>query len=425
MSLCGSSVIPCGLAGAASFLDTIKDIAILINGPAWCYHYILQFLQDTAPQDEHLVYCTFASEYDVVYGAEHSLEQAAREIKKTKYKINAVAVINSCANSIIGDDVVGILKKQFDCEVLLVDGAGLKGDFCSGYRQAAKLVYSFLNLAKPSTVPKSVNLIGVCQNSYNCENDSVELIRMLNTAGIEVVNIYGGKNTTDSLKGIGKAALNVVVNPSYGLEIADNLKNDLSMPYIINPIPYGLRNSMNWLKIITSYFNDNNYQLDINNEYKKINNYFNYWRKKIIKNGGLINVEGTIIVGNYDFVCSLASFVSETVNTEKLYLGLRDYQEQYKKIVVSENIQLFDANNLEYLHQIIQKHNVELCFASSFEKFVFNYYKKNCIHINVCYPVYDEILLTDRPYAGFRGVLSLCEDIFAKYADFNLKRINK
>ena len=60
----------CALAGAAAFFAGIKDAAIVVNGPMWCYFYAMRHLEDSQPLLSQRMVCTQLDNEAIVFGTE-------------------------------------------------------------------------------------------------------------------------------------------------------------------------------------------------------------------------------------------------------------------------------------------------------------------------------------------------------------------
>lgn len=245
----------CEMAGAASFFLSLKDSAILINGPRWCATIAEREMARTEKKYERRIFCSEVKEIDLLYGADDALLMALDEVKK-ECNPNMIAVINSCSVSLIGDDIQGICRRaDLDCEIISVDAGGLKGEFWEGYQEALDkildLVTAKVKVEKETVQKNRINLLGWCNSYPNWQGDLKEIKRMLTACGFEVGVCIGMDETSvqDMLQ-LPLAVCNIVLYPELGSQAAKRLKREWGQEYLIAPVPYGMQCSITWLKQI-------------------------------------------------------------------------------------------------------------------------------------------------------------------------------
>ncbi len=243
---CGQSG-SCGLAGAAAFFAGIDDAGVIVNGQLWCYFYAQRRVERQYPAAAERMACTYIDGTAIVYGTEEQLGTALRQLKERRQPA-VVAIINSCAVSLIGDDTVGIAERAgLECPVICVDANGLQGGFAEGYRLAAKAYFSRMALTGGLAVKSlSVNLLGCTAGYYNAGPDLAELQRLLKLSGCSVNAAVGAGGTVQTLTRLRQAELNVVLYRELGEELAKYLYTEYHIPYIILAPPYGVEGTLRW-----------------------------------------------------------------------------------------------------------------------------------------------------------------------------------
>ena len=241
----------CALTGAVGFFAGIPDAAVVVNGPLWCSFYARRHLERQCPSLAERFFCSQADNEAVVYGTEACLTETLRLVR-TQCAPAVLLIINNCSVGLIGDDLAGIARQaDLPCPTVCMDGGGLTGGFWDGYRAAAKAYFSQMPLAKRTLIePGSVNLLGMSIGYYNAENDRRELQRILALAGYRTLTCPGANNTVRELTDLSRAELNVVVHEELGGELARQLKADYDMPYISLLPPYGIEDTLSWVKLI-------------------------------------------------------------------------------------------------------------------------------------------------------------------------------
>ncbi len=244
----------CALTGAAAFAAGIAGAKILVNGPLWCYFYVLRYLERS---EYHMAQRMQNSQPDgtaIVYGTEKCLTAALQRLQKSGGPAELLFVENSCSVSLIGDDTEGIVGSlDLDCPFVTMDCGGLSGGFAEGWSKAAVRTLSKLSSPAPTLCEKSgrprLNLLGLTDFYFNGAADREEIVRLLELAGYEV-NCVLGASSVGQLRSIASADLNVVCHEELGLEAARYLKKRYGLPYICPGLPYGCRGSVAWLEKI-------------------------------------------------------------------------------------------------------------------------------------------------------------------------------
>jgi len=100
-------------------------------------------------------------------------------------------------------------------------------------------------------ISNRVNLLGISTCYPNWEGDLLEIKRLLGLAGYEIgVCLGADKVSLEEIRTLPLAALNIVLAPELGEKIAVFLKKHIEQNYIINSMPYGFRQTINWLEKI-------------------------------------------------------------------------------------------------------------------------------------------------------------------------------
>lgn len=239
----------CQLAGAASLFLSVKDCRVIINGPRWCAVIAERELAAAVKEFEQRLFCSEVQEFDLVYGANQAMLAALDEVQ-SQGPSSMIAVLTNCSMSLIGDDVAGICNRsKLQCSLVTLDAGGLSGEFWTGYQRALEVLLEQIDLQTAKNyVPNKVNILGISVCYPNWQADLSELKRILVLAGFEVGVCVGEANMTfDNLRSIPQAALNIVLHPELGLNIAEKLADSIGQPYLIAPIPYGFTQTIDWL----------------------------------------------------------------------------------------------------------------------------------------------------------------------------------
>lgn len=255
----------CALSGAAAMAAGITDAYIVANGPTWCYYYAMKVTDRPGLNLGQRFLCTYPSNGAIVFGTEKEVLQTLADLAKLPKAPGLVLVENSCAFSLIGDDLPSIVSESaLTCPILTMDSGGTLGDFWAGYRKSLLDLLKLVAFQNNQTIAKdkennhgndtgentasfSVNFIGCSVTYYNELDDLAELERLLKLVGIEVNLVLAVDHSMEDLKRLSEADLNVVIHPELGHEAAEWLAKSLGMSYIEPVLPYGLEGTLAWI----------------------------------------------------------------------------------------------------------------------------------------------------------------------------------
>ncbi len=236
----------CALAGAAGFFAGIEDALIAVNGPMWCYFYAMRTLTQECPMIAQRMISTQLDGDAIVFGAEEYIRETLAPYLDPLPAL--LAVENSCAAGLIGDDVGSIARGMGFPRVAAFDSGGLGGMFAAGYRKAAIACMEEIAPQRAAQERGRVNLIGLTPAYLRAGNDTREIIRLLALSGYTIGVSVGGGCRAAELENLGRAALNIVVHAELGAELASYLEESTHVPYIAPLPPYGVEGTRRWLK---------------------------------------------------------------------------------------------------------------------------------------------------------------------------------
>lgn len=402
----------CELAGAASFFLSIKNSSILINGPRWCAMVAEREMAAAEKKYEKQMFCSEVKEVDLLYGADEAMQSALDEIKNEQ-KPDLIAVLNSCSVSLIGDDLKGICKNaDMGCPVIPMDSGGLRGEFWHGYQIAVQKLLENLDLKTDCKRKNNkINIIGWCTAYPNWLGDLLEIKRMLKKINIEVGICLGADGVTvKTLERLPEAALNMVLHPELGLNAAEFLKEKLGQDYVIAPIPYGMQNSLHWLKKIAS-------SLNLKPDFSEIENEIAYNQEKIDTAIFQLKANNKKISFGNAYLCLtegmsigiVKALVNEFPDLNDIYLRVEGPVESN----LMNEIFALTSEWKNYSDKHTRKNDLDLVLGNTQTRVEAANYK-NTIFMNILLP-YQGVIVHERPYAGITGWKFLLADIFDKF----------
>ena len=243
----------CQMNGAAAAVLSFKNANVVFNGPRWCSVIAERELMAYDRTLSERLYCSHVEQADLLFGTGERIREIVEDQKRENPNTNVLAVLTSCSVGLIGDDVDGIVGSlEQSYPVIVLDAGGLTGLFEEGYQAAMTEVIKIMDLQKTASIhPNRVNLLGYCGYYPDSSGDLIELKRLLQAAGFEL-GICPGESglALQDLKTIPSAALNIVLSPELGLQTAKYLQEKIGQKFAVLPVPYGLNQTMKWLKDI-------------------------------------------------------------------------------------------------------------------------------------------------------------------------------
>lgn len=404
------SMQSCALAGAAAMVAGITDSVMIANGPAWCYFYAMRVVDRPGLDLGQRFRCTYPSNGAVVFGTEKEVVSTLSQLKAMEPQPGLVLLENSCALSLIGDDLQGMADSvELGCPVLTLDSGGLLGDYWQGYTKALQSLLKLVEYDDCASEPLAVNLIGCSSSYYNEADDVEELKNLLSRMGLQVHLVIGLGHTMDDLKSLKKAALNIVVHSELGLAGAKWLQEKLHMPYIAPILPYGLRGIHEWCGAVAEALAEP----EVCAGYERIIQAVEEEKKR-----------------NFEHLKELQRLWGEPWFDRVLLAGPGSVLQGMERVLLSEWL---DAGEVTFVYHDSKGqypahyHNVQsdtwqglfddfdggLLLGSNHEK-KFLQEKHGSLYgaLNIAAPVNDEVYISHRPFMGFAGNRRMTEALW-------------
>ncbi len=394
----------CKLVGAARALSGVKDAITIVHARPGCHCGVLLLRALGSNQNDIRIVSSAFRASEMIYGAEGKLTDAIR-LSYKHFKPSLIAVLNCSAPAIMGDDVEGVvlaMKEEIPAEVFSLSTGGYEGPAWIGYEETLAELTHFM--VESEKAENSVNIIGFKQDEIKAYSDLSEIERMLNSQGITVNSVLTNSNF-DEIKKAPEASLNIVLGGD-GLESAKIMKERFDVPYVVTPYPFGLNNSIEFLKRVSRGLN------------KQIDQEFISTEKEAIKERierVFLFLEGiydtsVAVVGDGGRAFDLAKFLSDELGfgIKVLAITSKNYSTQDREKEDYFESLLIEPDRFEMNRELKTK-GVEMIFGSSMEKKLA--YELGAPLVRIFYPVLDEVSISDSPYAGFKGTIQLTENI--------------
>ncbi len=240
----------------------LKDCCVITHGPIGCGFYSWGTRRNKAQAEEggqnFVPYClsTDMQESDIVFGGEKKLKKAIQEAVEI-FHPKCILICSTCPIGLIGDDVQAVAR-QAETEY----GIKCIGFSCEGYKGVSQsaghhianngLMQHFIGTGDKRPAKKySLNILG----EYNIGGDGWEQERILKRIGYEVVSVFTGDGSYETMKNAHLANLNLVMCHRSINYVAEMMHTKYGMDWLkVNFIGVGA--TIQSLRDIAKYFND-------------------------------------------------------------------------------------------------------------------------------------------------------------------------
>ncbi|MFT3951518.1 MAG: nitrogenase component I subunit alpha [Oscillospiraceae bacterium] len=240
----------------------LKDVLVITHGPIGCGFYSWGTRRNKAkaePGEQNYVpYCfsTDMQEPDIVFGGEKKLEKAIAEAMEI-FNPACIMICSTCPIGLIGDDVQAVARRteeKYGIKAIGFSCEGYKGVSQSAGHHIANngIMKSVIGTGDKKPEKKySLNILG----EYNIGGDGWEQERILKRIGYEVVSVFTGDGSYDTLKNAHLADLNIVMCHRSINYVAEMMKTKYGTDWLkVNFIGVGA--TCKSLRDIAKYFKD-------------------------------------------------------------------------------------------------------------------------------------------------------------------------
>jgi len=269
----------CQLNLSMAILDSIRDSVVIVHGPIGCGGAGLSYgaltsqyhkLRDKNAQG-FLWINTNLDESDVINGGEKKLHDAILYAEK-EFRPSSIIIVNSCVPALIGDDIDGIvasLQNEVVAKLVPVHCEGFKTKIMASAYDSAyhgilrnlvgqpehddSVIEDELELLKEKYKrSRSVNVLNVSSMS---RADELELERLLKALDLNVRFLPCYAHPDDFTLAT-EAALNISICATHDDYFVKHLKEKYNIPYVLQTIPIGIRNTNQWLLDVAEFFGE-------------------------------------------------------------------------------------------------------------------------------------------------------------------------
>lgn len=267
----------CQFTLSLGILNSIRNSVVIMHGPVGCgmcsvaaYGNSKAMKQWRDPGAEGLVWLsTNLGETDVISGGEAKLREAVLYADR-EFRPQSIIVANSCVPALTGDDIDSILNDlQTETAAVLVP------IHCEGFK--TKLMATAYDAVYHGVLKKFIRppsrraplwreeedlqreryrrsrKVTVLNVGSMSRGDELEFTRILEALGLEVSFIPCYAEPEDFQYAL-ETALNVSLCGTHDDYFVEHLKSRYSIPFIVDTIPIGRKNTDRWLRLVAARF---------------------------------------------------------------------------------------------------------------------------------------------------------------------------
>jgi nitrogenase molybdenum-iron protein beta chain len=357
-------------------------------------------------------------EREVVFGGISKLKttvQGAIDIVDA----DAYFVLTGCTAGIIGDDISSVTE-EFRAKgypVYPIDTPGFAGDSNLGYEV---IWNNFIDQVIESDVPKEENLVNlfgiVPYHDPFWSGNLEEIARILRNLGLKVNTFFTGHQGMETIRKCSAAVLNIIVNPWLFKGPAQKFEEKFGVPSFRYPgLPIGASDTTRFVRLVSEKLN-----LDKEMTEAVIAREEDYVYSYLAQSIGALSWKRFAVVGDANSAVGITRYLANdysftpklTIISEPIFRP--EDQERIKKELTELEYAdppkiVFTADQYEINQELSKDEELTLIVGSTNEREVG--LEKDIQCIAATFPLKDRLIF-NRAYAGYRGSLTLTEDLY-------------
>ena len=399
------------LLGAFRVASGIRDAVVLVHAPVGC-HWGINFIERLSLGKTNTAISALR-ERSVIFGGHENLEKSIEIIFKGRKK-RYLILLAANVPSIIGDDWEGILDSvEPEISYIALDCGGYKGKMADGYEECLKELCRWIKDPEKKN-ELSVNIIGIQKDVPRGSESVLEIKRILSLLGIKVNSVFPPSSISEIWKA-SEACMNLVFG--YGVELAKEMEERWQIPWLFfEGYPYGISGSERFIKKVSEAFEINKKKTAKVIEKEK-KNLLDKLKPAHMYLPCIYNLS-VLISGDLPQVYGMASFLTQEIGCKVRIANVTSAYSWNKEIDelkdVCDNV-LFDSSFHE-LERMVKEVDVDFIIGNELDISISK--RVGIPLVMFSFPSISRITITELPYMGFRGVLSLVEDLINNVANF-------
>lgn len=368
--------------------------------------------------------CSCLVEEHVIFGGENKLRNLIDSTIKLM-KGDLYTVISGCVPSLIGDDVDAVIKEFTGrAPVIHVKAPGFVGNSYQGYDLFFEALIDQHLDEKP--VQKGlVNIFGVVPFQHLFWKGNLRVIKeLLAKLGLTANIFFTEFDSYAQLQQIPAAEHNLVLSPWNGISVAEKLQERFGTPFSVFPgVPVGPKETTRLLRLLGEAleFDAREVEAVISREERSAYRFTEYLGDALIL--GLPHAAFAVVADSGTAIGLTKYLTNEIAYIPALVIITDNPPPESREAITREfdagletvlKPEVFFIEDSHLIRQQLKKHSFLFLLASSQEKHIAG---EECgaMHLSVAFPSIDRLVI-DTSYAGYRGGLSLMEELTSKWA---------
>jgi nitrogenase molybdenum-iron protein beta chain len=412
----------CALGGVNAVLSAIdKVIPIYHSGPGCCMQTTAGEAGQAGGRQPFYVSgvsspCTNMLEREVVFGGINRLRDTVNGALEI-LEADAFFILTGCTAGIIGDDVKGLAAEfqERDLPVYPVESPGFLGESYRGYEIAFQALLDHV-VAPASRQPDLVNVLGIMPyHDPFWEGNFEELTRLLEGLGLRVNTFFTRHQGLADVRASSAAALNIVVSPWLLKSAAEEYETRFGVPTLRWPgLPVGASDTAAFLRAVGSRLGRG---AQAERVIAREDDYVYSYLETAI---GALGWKRFAVVGDANTVVGITRFLANDYSFTPIVAIVTDpvFRPEDRQRIVDQLSNLdharppkvvFETDQWAIQKELESHPGLTLLVGSTNDR---EFAMEHDLQIAVVsYPVTDRLVF-NRTYAGYRGSLTLVEDLY-------------
>ena len=429
----------CALGGAIATVNAIPGAISVLHSSIGCGGNLNSAIGPAAGHGGSnymgglAIPCSGVQEKEIVFGGDRRLDEQLKATIEIA-KADLFVVLTGCMTEMVGDDVDAVLAgfQEQGVPIFSVSTGGFKGTSLYGYDLVLEAFFKKYVKRGVARQAKKVNLWGIppTQDVF-WEGNLIELRRLLEALGITVNTFFTRQDSLDELRNAASAELNIVVSPIYGVEPAKIFEEEHGTPYLALDFPIGALASRRFLEQvgIALKLEPAVVKKVIEAEEK---NYYHFLSRSLDPYNDIDLQRYAVVVGNASYAPALTEFAFRELGWLPELVVITDILNDDQAEQVSGGFAallpelagklVYETNTSQVIEHFRKawptisgkryqrEFSPAFVLGSTLDKDFADQIKAG--HLAVSYPVTSRQVL-NRGYAGYKGGLTLVEDIFS------------
>ena len=271
----------CKLIMAVTSYAMTKNSVAVIHGPTNCAWAVRNFCST----NYSLYYgnaflhmpTTNIDQSSIIHGGSEALIKTLLEVDKD-YNPQHICIFDTCSTALIADDIqtaINIVQKDCQAKIDYIPSAGFTSIPLGKSIEEITVKYADMMEAPSEILENTVNILGQYKEQQDSStvqctgkrdgsgtgcgkarekypDDASELTRMVEALGLKVHRILISGNH-EYIKSAPQASVNVISCPTWGLPLAEKMKEKFKTPYLRHSIPIGIESTSKWIRDLASF----------------------------------------------------------------------------------------------------------------------------------------------------------------------------